>query len=42
MTDGNEAKEEFRKYKGEQFVYSTVNEELYINLVKHVGIRRSI
>ncbi|QAT40585.1 hypothetical protein [Clostridium sp. JN-9] len=42
MPDGKEAMEEFRKCKGEQFVYSTVNEELIINLVRHVGIRRGV
>lgn len=42
MTDGKEAMEEFRKCKGEQFVYSTVNEEVVINIVRHVGIRRGV
>jgi len=42
MPDGKEAMDEFRKCKGEQFVYSTVNEEVVISLVRHVGIRRGV
>lgn len=42
ITDGKEAMREFRKCKQGQFVYSTKNESLIIELVKHVGIRRSM
>ncbi|NMM65459.1 hypothetical protein HBE96_23050 [Clostridium sp. P21] len=34
MTDGEEAMKEFRNCKEEQFVYSTKNEQLVIQLVK--------
>lgn len=42
MTDGGEAMREFRKCKDEQFIYSTKNEELVIQLVKYIGVRGCI
>ncbi len=42
IPDGKEAMKEFVHCKAGQFVYSTNNEEVIIDLVKHVGIRRSI
>lgn len=38
IEDGKEAMKEFRKCKEDEFVYSTSNEELVIQLVIHVGI----
>lgn len=42
VTDGKEAMKEFVHRKEGQFVYSTKNEALIIDLIKHVGIRRSV
>lgn len=42
ITDSKEAMREFRKCKQVQFVYSTKNENLIIELVKHVGIRKGM
>jgi len=42
IPNGKDAMKEFVHCKSGQFVYSTNNEELVIELVKHVGIRRSI
>ena len=41
ISDGKEARKEFINCKPGQLVYNTKNEELVIQLVKHVGIRRS-
>lgn len=42
ITDGKQAMKEFINCKTAQLVYSTKNEELVLQLVKHVGIRRSV
>lgn len=42
ISDSKEAMREFRKCKSGQLVYSTKNEKLVIELVKNVGIRRSM
>jgi len=42
IEDGKEAMKEFVNCKPGQLVYSTKNEQLIIQLVKHVGIRRSV
>ena len=42
ITDSKEAMREFRKCKQGQFVYSTKNGKLIIELIKNVGIRRSM
>ncbi len=42
ISDGIEARKEFIRCKKGQLVYNTKNEELTIQLVKHVGIRRSV
>jgi hypothetical protein len=42
ISDGKEAMKEFQKCKQGQFVYSTKNESVIIELIKHVGIRRSM
>ncbi|SHK44866.1 hypothetical protein SAMN02745163_03828 [Clostridium cavendishii DSM 21758] len=42
IKDGKEAIKEFTKCKNGQVVYSTKNEELVIELVKNIGVRRSI
>jgi hypothetical protein len=42
ITNDKEAMKEFFACKTGQFVYSTKNEEVIIELVKHIGIRRSI
>lgn len=42
ISDGKEARKEFINSKPGQLVYNTKNEELIIQLVKHVGIRRSV
>ena len=42
IADGKEAMKEFINSKPGQLVYSTKNEELVVELVKHVGIRRSV
>lgn len=40
--DGREAMKEFVKCKLGQLIYSTRNEELIIELVKQIGIRRGV
>jgi hypothetical protein len=42
IADSKEAMREFRRCKQGQFVYSTKNENLVIELIKHVGIRKSM
>lgn len=42
ISDGKEARKEFINCKPGQLVYNTKNKELIIQLVKHVGIRRSV
>jgi len=42
IDDGKEAMKEFINCKPGQLIYSTINEQLIIQLVKHVGIRRSV
>jgi len=42
LADGKEAMKEFVHRKEGHLVYSTKNEKVIIELVKHVGIRRSI
>ena len=42
ISDGKEARKEFINCKSGQLVFNTKNEELVIQLVKHVGIRRGI
>lgn len=42
ISDSKEAMREFRQCKQGQFIYSTKNENLFIELIKQVGIRRSI
>lgn len=42
ISDSKEAMREFRKCKEDQLVYSTKNEKLIIDLIQHIGIRRSI
>jgi len=42
IPDGKEAMKEFIKGKGKQLIYSTKNEQLVIQLMKNVGIRRSV
>lgn len=42
IEEGKEAMKEFLKRKEGEYIYSTKNKELIINLVKHIGIRRSI
>lgn len=42
ISDGKEAMKEFQKCKQGQFVYSTKNESVVIELIKHIGIRRSM
>jgi hypothetical protein len=42
IEDGKEAMKEFVNCKPGQLIYSTKNEQLIIQLVKHVGIRRSV
>ena len=42
IKDGKDAMKEFVHRKEGQFVYSTKNEKLIIELVKHIGIRRSV
>lgn len=42
IADGKEAMKEFINCKPGQLVYSTKNKELIVQLVKHVGIRRSV
>jgi len=42
IDDGKEAMKEFVKCKPGQLVYSTNNDQLIIQLVKHIGIRMSV
>lgn len=42
VKDGKEAMKEFVHRKEDQYVYSTKNEKVVIELIKHVGIRRSV
>ncbi|SCL83892.1 hypothetical protein [Sporanaerobacter sp. PP17-6a] len=42
IKDGKEAMKEFIHCGEGQYVYSTKNKEVIIELVKHIGIRRSI
>lgn len=42
IDDGKEAMKEFVNCKPGQLVYSTKNQDLIVQLVKHVGIRRSV
>ena len=42
ILNGKEAMQEFVKCKLGQLVYSTKHENISIEIVKHVGIRRSI
>jgi hypothetical protein len=42
IDDGKEAMDEFINCKNNQFVYSTKHEQVVIELVKHLGIRRSL
>jgi hypothetical protein len=42
IKDGREAMKEFTKCKNGQLVYSTENESIEIEKVKHIGVRRSI
>lgn len=42
ITDEKEAMREFVDCKKGQYVYSTKNKEVIIELIKHIGIRRSI
>lgn len=41
IDDGKEAMREFSQCKEGQFVYSTKNEQIIIEVVKYIGIRRS-
>lgn len=42
IPDGKEAMKEFIKSNGKQLVYSTNKEQLVMELVKHVGIRKGV
>ena len=42
IKNGNKAMKEFIKCKNGQLVYSTANEDIVIEKVKSIGIRRSI
>lgn len=42
ISNGKDAMKEFINCKKGQLVYSTKHEEVVIELVKHVGIRRSV
>lgn len=42
ISDNIEAMKEFSECKEGQFVYSTKNDELVIDVIKHIGIRRSM
>ena len=42
IADGKAATKEFINCSSNQFVYSTKHEDVIIELVKHVGIRRSM
>ena len=41
INDGMDAMKEFSQCKEGQFVYSTQNEQIVIEVVKYIGIRRS-
>ena len=41
IDDGLEAMKEFSKCKEGEFIYSTKNEQIVIDVVKYIGIRRS-
>lgn len=41
IDNGKEAMKEFGHCKEGQFIYSTKNEQIVIDVVKHIGIRRS-
>jgi len=42
IDDSKEAMKEFIKCKNRQVIYSTKNKDFVIDVVKHIGIRRSI
>lgn len=42
ISDGKEAMKEFIDCKPGQLIYSTKNEEVVIQLVENIGVRRSI
>lgn len=42
IEDGKEAMKEFIQRKEGEYIYSTKNENLIIDLVKHIGIKRSV
>ncbi|MPM81970.1 hypothetical protein SDC9_129028 [bioreactor metagenome] len=42
IPDGREAMKEFIQSNGKQLVYSTNKEQLIVELVKHVGIRKGV
>lgn len=42
IEDGKEAMREFVHRKEGQYVYSTKNDKLVINLIKHVGVRKGV
>lgn len=42
IKDGKGAMKEFIQRKEGEYIYSTKNEKLIIDLVKHIGIRRSV
>ncbi len=42
IRDGKEAMREFINRKEGQFIFSTNNPEVVIELVKHIGIRRGV
>jgi hypothetical protein len=42
IDDSKEAMKEFIKCKNKQVIYSTKNRDFIIDVVKHIGIRRSI
>jgi len=41
MDDAKEAMREFSQCKKSQFVYNTKHEKVIIDIVKHIGIRRT-
>ena len=42
IKDGKDVMKEFIKCKNGQLVYSTENESIIIEKIKHIGIRRSV
>ena len=42
IKDGREAMKEFTKCKNGQLVYSTENENIAIEKIKHIGVRMSL